>query len=142
MGEADPVAALVAFLLRQNSVIALAGADIFGGELPQDVVQLMPRAAILVKPSGGASMMAGSFADHDTQRVDIITYGPTPFVAHRLMAEVAHALRQLRRQVHANTLIHWCESAGGFMTGREAQTEWPRVWRSFQIFHALTQVEN
>lgn len=141
MADADAIGALVELLADFSGTAALADIHIYGGELPADLAGLMPRGALLIKPSGGVSMMTGSFVEHDTQRVDITAYGRTLAEAAELMRAVTYALRNVRREIWAGTLIHWVESAGGFLSGREAQTEWPRVWRSFQIFHALESVD-
>jgi hypothetical protein len=50
---ADPIAGLVALLLADAGVAALAGVRVFGGELPKAEAQFMPRAALVVAPSGG-----------------------------------------------------------------------------------------
>ncbi|MDZ4306983.1 hypothetical protein, partial [Allopontixanthobacter sp.] len=67
-------------------------------------------------------------------------FGETPHEAARVMAAAALAMRRLRRSVHAGVLLHWAESAGGASAGREPQTEWPRQFQSFQVFHALETV--
>lgn len=137
---ADPIAALVAILLADAGVAALAGARVFGGELPETETKFMPRAALVVSPSGGVSLTAGSYAEHDTGRTDLFAYGATQQEANALLATAALALRRVMRQVAAGALIHWVQPAGGGASGRDAQLIWPRAFQSFQFFYALGAV--
>ena len=137
---ADIVAALVALLAAEASVTDLAGTRIFGGELPTDQAEFMPRDALVIAPSGGTSLTEGSFLEADTQRFDLFSYGPTPGSAAALSRIAATALRRARRSVHAGVLIHWVRHAGGFSIGRDPLTAWPRAIQSFQVFHSLEEV--
>ncbi|MDR6708170.1 hypothetical protein J2X73_002541 [Novosphingobium sp. 1748] len=136
----DPVAALVAALKADAGIAEQLGESVFGGELPMGEAASMPRKALVLKPSGGPSLTNGSNAAHDTQRIDVFAYGATPAEAAALMADVSLCLLWLQRAVWAQTLIHWVNSAGGYMSGREPDTDWPRVFKSFQVFHALQSV--
>jgi len=140
MAAADLEAGVMAYLATGADVVALAGTRFFGGELPDDETDFMPRKAVLVQSSGGISLASGSTVETDTRRVDITTYGETPREAGQLMSEVALHLKRLRRSIHGGVLLHWANSAGGSATGREPQTEWPRAIQSFQILHALEAV--
>lgn len=137
---ADPVGAVVAMLLADADVAALVATRGFGGELPAAETDDMPRAAFVVKASGGVAMNGQGFAEYDTQRVDLHAFGRTPAEAAGLADLCALKLRRARRQVAAGTLVHWVQSAGGFSSGREPVTDWPRAWRSFQVCCALVKV--
>jgi hypothetical protein len=137
---ANPVSAVVAILLADSAIAALVGARAFGGELPASETALMPRRALVVKASGGVSLTSGSYAEHDTIRVDVFAFGAMPREAGDLAALVSLVLRRVERQVAAATLVHWVKSAGGFSSGREPGTEWPRAMQSFQVFHALEAI--
>lgn len=137
---ADVVGALVEILKADGNVAARAGDRVFGGEVPQREARHMPRQALLVKPSGGVSLTGGSYAEHDTQRIDLFGYGATPMEAAELVGIAALVMRRVNRAVAADTLIHWCQPAGGFSSGREPNTDWPRVFMSFQVFAALESV--
>lgn len=137
---ADPVAGLVALLKGAPSFSALADDRAFGGELPADEAASMPRRALVVKPSGGVSLTGASYVEADTQRIDLFAFGATPQEAAELMSVAALILRRIDRVVAAQTLIHWCQPAGGYSSGREPDTNWPRVFQSFQVFHALESV--
>lgn len=138
---ADPEGGLVAYLKSIPSVALLTSSRIFGGELPASETASMPRAAIVVKASGGISLTSESTNEHDTQRVDVFAFGPTPREAARVMRGAALALRRLERSVHAGCLIHWANSASGSLSGREPVTEWPRHFQSFQVMHGLVAIE-
>lgn len=137
---ADPVAATVELLKGAPSFAAIAADRAFGGELPADQAAHMPRSALVVKPSGGVSMTGATNVLHDTNRLDLFAFGATPQAAAELMAVVDLILRKAERVVKAATLIHWYQPAGGFSSGREPDTDWPRVFKSFQVFHALESV--
>lgn len=134
--SADVIAALVAFLKADSGVAALAGARVFGLELPASEAVSMPRKAVVLQTSGGVRLTAGSYARHDTQRVDAFAYGETPFEAEALRRAVFDALKPLRREVSAGVLIHWVEPAGGWSTLRDPDAAWPAAFQSFQVFFA------
>ncbi len=133
----DIVAALVTVLKADGGVSALVGARVFGLELPGAEAANMPRKAVVLAPSGGASLAAGSYSEHDTQRIDAFAYGETLFEAHRVRTAVSDAFRALRRGKTGTTLIHWVEPAGGWASQRESKLEWPRAFQSFQVLYAL-----
>lgn len=137
---ADPIRALVEWLETDGDIAAASASRIFGGELPADEAASMPRAAIVVSASGGASLTAGTYARHDTQRVDVLAYGETPLEANALARMCRLRITGLRRKVIAGCLIHWADVAGGLSAGRDRDTVWPYAFHSFQIFHALEAV--
>lgn len=137
---ADPIAALVELLKADVAVAAVTGGRVTGGEVPAKEAKNMPRAALVVAASGGVSLTAGSFVEHDTSRVDLFGYGATPEEANRVLATAALALRRVKRALAAGVLVHWVSPAGGATGGRDATLAWPRAFQSFQVFHALQEV--
>ena len=137
---ADIIAGLRAALLADEMTAAACGGRVFGGAVPAGEARSMPRSALLVRPSGGASLTAGSDIEHDTQRVDLFAYGANGEHAASLIAIARAALTRLRREVHAGVLIHWVQSGGGFTVGLEPGVDWPRAMQSFQVFHTLDEV--
>ena len=131
----DITAALVTFLKADAGVLALVGTRVFGVELPGAEASEMPRKTVVLSPSGGVSLAAGSYIPHDTQRVDAFSYGETLIEADKVRRAVFDAFRVRRRGVTGNTLIHWIESAGGWVSQRDLK--WPRAFQSFQVYHAL-----
>ncbi|RVQ76116.1 DUF3168 domain-containing protein [Sinorhizobium medicae] len=140
MAEADILTAIAEILTADGNVAGLAGARVFAGELPANEAGHMPRNAVVILPSGGVSLAAGSFLDHDTQRIDLFSYGATPFEAEALRRLCRRALVRVRRRIVRNCLIHWIEPAGGFTAGRDPDADWPRAFQSYQVFHALQEV--
>jgi hypothetical protein len=136
----DPIGALVSLLLADSDVAAIVGARGFGGELPPAETASMPRAAFVIKASGGTPLTSGSSAEVDAQRVDVYAYAATALLAGKLADLIGLKLRRIERKVVSGTLIYWVKSAGGYSSGREPDTDWPRAWRSFQVFFALVQV--
>lgn len=137
---ADPIGALVSLLLADSDVAAMVGARGFGGELPAAETASMPRSAFRITASGGTPLTSGSFAEAEAQRVDVYAYGATPALAAKLADLIGLKLRRTERKVSAGTLIHWVKSAGGYSSGRDPDTDWPRAWRSFQVFFALVKI--
>lgn len=139
--NADIIAALCDVLNQDTEFLALVGgARAFGSELPKSETSLMPRKAVRLEPSGGASLTANSYVLHDTQRVDAFCYGETPYQAGQVRLTVASTFKALRRQVAASTLIHWIAPAGGFADLRDRQARWPIAFQSFQVFFAETTI--
>lgn len=141
----DPVAAVRAILATDPVIAGMCangsgGADLFGGELPAQAVARLPKAMVLVQASGGTSLTGESFAEHDTQRIDVTCWGRTAREAEVLRKNANLTLRRVRRQTVANTLLHWIASAGGMLPGRERDGGWPFAMQSFQVFHALEEV--
>lgn len=140
MIPADLIAALIAVLKADPQVAALAATRVFGVELPGSEAAAMPRKCLVLQPSGGATLVEGSYVEHTAQRLDLFAYGETPYQASRLSRAAAIALKQVRRRVAAQTLIHWVDPAGGYLTGRDPDADWPVVFQSFQAFYAETEI--
>jgi hypothetical protein len=137
---ADPITALAEWLKTDSDIAADVGTRVFGGELPSDEAAYMPRRAIVLRPSGGSSLTAGSYAVHDTQRVDLLAYGATPQDADALARKCRLLVCDLRREVINGCLIHWIDVAGSLSAQRDRDTVWPFALQSFQIFHALEEI--
>lgn len=138
--EADPIGAMVAALLAHGPTQALAGADIFGCELPAEAAARMPAPMIVIAPSGGVSLTGSSKIEADTMRFDLLAYAGTPRDADQLRATAARRLWSIEREILAGTLIHWVNRAGGFAQARDREGQWPQSFQSFQIFYSLKEV--
>lgn len=143
-GEADIIGALVTLLKADAGVTAAAGEHVYGVELPANATKDMPLDAILIQPSGGVSLTAGSDAAVESQRFDLFGYGATPFAADRMRRLGAAAVRSARRVTidvgGHRVLIHWVNKAGGFFAARERDGLWPQSFQSFQVFFATQEV--
>lgn len=133
----DPLAAVIRFLKADADTAEMVGAHIFGGELPDAEIAGMPRACILIAPSGGPVMpISDSYIEVSDMRLDLFAYGPTPNSAFRVYRCLAGALKQMQRNVQGKTLLHWARNAGGPNRTREANTEWPLVLSTWQVMWA------
>lgn len=140
MTDADLIGSLVAWMLADADSVALVDQDIFGGELSGDILDRGPKRALVLAPSGGVSLTAGSDAEIDTPRIDLTAYGATAAEADEVMRTAAPRIRSLKRTVVSGTLIHWAKPAGGSGPARDGDTQWPQAFRSFQIFYSLRSV--
>lgn len=136
---ADIITAIVELLKADAGVAALCGERVFGGELPPDEPQSMPRHAIVVQPSGGVAFHPAGRVKAEAQRLDIIAYGPTIFDAVTLRQAVAPVLTMTVRLMVADVLIHWSQSAGGFLIGRDRDGQWPYAFQSFQTLYSTEE---
>jgi hypothetical protein len=129
----DPVTALRDYLLQAPDVQVLTGGRVFGGELPRDEVEEMPRKCILIEPSGSLGAFGRGYQEYGDQRFDVVCYAETPFEAHKLWRVVHPLLKQLTRAVRADCLLHWAAPAGGPMPLRDPDTDWPATWSAWQV---------
>lgn len=136
--SADVIDGLVTFLKADAPLAVLVGTRVFGLELPPDEAKSMPRTAVVVQPSGGPTLVEGSYLEHTAQRFDVFSHGETPFESERVRRAVFDALKALQRVISAGVLIHWCDPAGGFANLRDPDTKWPINFQSFQAFYAET----
>ena len=136
----DIVNAIVDLLKADAGIAALAGEHVYGGELPPELPALMPRSAIVVQPSGGVPFAPASTADVETQRLDLVCYGATPYEAFVNCRLGGRVLRGTKRRVVSGTLIHWVQWAGGYLTGRDRDSGWPYAFQSFQALFASDEV--
>lgn len=129
---ADPLAALVAYLRADALVAALAGARVYGGELPGSETVDMPQAAVVLTPAGG---YADRFAymELGEPRIDVRCYDSTPYLAHRLYRTVHGALKHMTRNVQGSTMLH-CATLESSVEGlRDPDTEWPLAFSSWIV---------
>lgn len=127
----DVIPAVIAYLKADSGVAALAGARVFGAEVPAREAQSMPRQALVVRYAGG--MGVRDDVPIQTPRLDVWAYGATPGEASALYLAAHGALRTLARAVHAGALLHSAIQGGGPISGRDPDTHWPFVWGSWVI---------
>ena len=132
----DIILGLIVFLQADIPLATLVGTRVFGHELPRAEAENMPRKAVVLQPSGGAILMAGSYVQHTSQRFDVFSYGETVFESERVRRAVFDALKPLQRVVSSGVLIHWVDPAGGFANLRDPDARWPINFQSFQAFYA------
>lgn len=137
---ADIITAIVDLLKADAGVAGLVGARVFGGELPPDEAESMPRHAIVVQPSGGVPFHPAGTVKAEAQRFDIIAYGPTPRDAAALLDQVRMVLVMVVRPIVSGVLIHWVHSAGGYLAARDRDGQWPFAFRSYQTLFSTETI--
>lgn len=138
---ADIVTAIVDLLKADAEVSALADDRIYGDELPQAAVAMMPANALVIRASGGASFQPGGEVGAEAQRIDLVAFGATPFEADVLRRHAGITLRAARRRIVGTVLIHWINPAGGYLTARDPDTAAPYAFQSFQSLFATDEVD-
>ena len=129
----DITLAMIDFLKADSPLAALVGTRVFGGELYESEAPFMPRKAVVLRGSGGASLLSQNYVPVTDQRFDIFSYGETPFEVSKVRRAVFTALKELRRAlIGGDVLIHWIEPAGGFVNLRDPDAGWPVNFQSFQ----------
>lgn len=129
----DPVEALLEVLKADETILSLVGARVFGGELPAEEVDRMPRRCIVLAPAGSLGAFGRGFQRYGDQRFDVFCYGSAPREAHRVWIAVYQAFKHLRPTVKASCRIYWANAAGGPIPLRDPETEWPFTAGSFQV---------
>lgn len=127
----DPIAAVVAVLNADADVAALVAGRVFGGELPREQVESMPRAAVVVSPAGGPG--GRGYQDFAKVRVDVDCYGATPRDAWLLHLAVRTALKHLRRTVAKGVLLHSADVSADGASGRDPETDWAVTVSSYLV---------
>lgn len=128
----DLMAALVTFIKADVTVNTLVAGRVYGGELPREQAELMPRKAIHVQRSGGVGGDS-SYLDIASPRFDFFCYGETPFEAERVWRNLYAALKRMRRNVTSGVLLHHASPAGGSLPLRDPDGGWPINWQPFTV---------
>lgn len=136
MAEPSVITALVSFLKANSEVNTISSGRIFGGELPEGEAINQPRAAIVLRASGGGAMLGRSYIELSDPRVDILCYGSTPYQADAVHRAMDPALKQMRRNVQGNCLLHWANRTTSPMNLRDPDAEWPMVLSVWQVLYS------
>ena len=133
----DPVAALVRFLKTDTDTTGMTSTRIYGGEVPIDENDNMPRPTIVIRPAGGGLLpISSSYVGVYDIRVDVYCYGTTPNQGFRLYRCVAGALKQMKRNQQGKTLLYWARTSSGAVPMVDKPTEWPFTYSSWQVLFA------
>lgn len=128
----DVIAALRTVLLANPAVTALVVDRVGGDDVPAGQVKNMPQSCVLLNPSGGPGGDEG-YNEFGWQRVDVFCHGATLTESWQVYLAVYTALKQMRRQVAANVLLHSAEPVSKGARGTDPVTEWPTTLSSWQI---------
>lgn len=129
----SPIAALIEYLNADVTIAEEVGDRVFGGEIPSDRDEDMPEPTIVVKRAGGLDIIGQGYQDYGDIRVDVLCYAATPFAAEELALAVQPALKQMRRTVYDDCVLHWARKSGGTLPLRDPDTDWPLVVSSWQV---------
>jgi hypothetical protein len=135
----DPIDALVDYLRGCPDIRGLAIQRVYAREQPAVEAANMPRALIVLTPTGGAS--GNDTVSLQAPRVDVTCYGATPKAAYALYLAAWEALRDLSRKTCANTLLNSAVQGGGPLQGRDPDTHWPSCWSSWIVSASSVYIE-
>ena len=128
----DYINALCDVLKADAAVTALVGTRVYGGELPNADNVSMPRACITLTPAGGIADRFG-FVDLTEPRIDVRCFGATPNQSHAVYRAVHGVLKNMRRNVQGDTMLHSARIEASSQTLRDPDTEWPMTLSSWQV---------
>lgn len=129
----DPISTLTSLLGT-----ALAPVPVYGHELPDTAVDGMPTQALVVGASGGPG--EGGYLPLSRQRVDLRSYGATHGAAMDVAVAAHLLLKNLRRTVVEDALVHSADPTTGYVTLREPNGRWPLVLRSYMVLYDEREV--
>jgi len=133
----DLVGSLINILGSDSSVAALVGTQpndrIYGLELDVDESANMPRKSIVLNLAGGEGRH--DYSDYSVKRIDVFSYGETPFEANKLYRTVFSVMKHVKRENSSSVLVHRCslESGGVFM--RDPDTDWSLILSTWSVMY-------
>lgn len=136
MSALDPIAALRTTLLADHDVATITNERIFGGELPDSESKSQPRAAVVLKPAGGAGNPGGGYQQYGKTRVDVICFGETLNESWAVYLATYAALKGIRRVVSDGVLLHSADVSSKGVTARDAVKQWPITYSSWLVLAA------
>lgn len=106
--------------------------NVFCQAMPEDMASAKAQAAIVVRNSPGTQPMGG-YSELVEPSYDIYCTGETHEQAWAVHQRMQHTLRQARRQVFDQCLLHSYDQISAPRSGNDPQTQWPYVmttWKS------------
>ena len=120
----DMLPALEAFLSAN-------GIDrVFGEEVPSKEAKNMPRACTLVKTAGG---VAQDFVTIGRTRIDVRTFGETPYQARTEYLKVYDLLKSAKAQAMDDVWFLSAVMESGPLSMRDPDTQWPYVMSIWNV---------
>lgn len=131
----DTLGALIGYLRGLTTVSALAGARIYGAELPATEAAHMPRACVVLRHAGqGFGSWGMRRTGVGSQRFDVRCYGATPREAMLLSGVVTAAMKGLVRHADGATVLFDAAHTGGPFSLLEPDgLEWPFALTSYNV---------
>jgi hypothetical protein len=134
----DPVAAIRALLLADADTHALVGDQGVVDEIDEAIAPSMPKAIIVLKPSGGPGSPGGGYQQYGASRIDLICYGATLYESYHVYLAVYGMLKHLHRVVSQGVLIHSATPQSKGSTARDPLNQWPVTYSSWVVLAAET----
>lgn len=132
----DPATAIVAYLKQDADVTALVSTRVFGAELPDTQTPSMPQGCVVVRLAGSPDQMGQAYQEYGDVRIEVRSYGATPYTATQVARAVHGRLKQMRRNMQGTTILHWARGSGGMQQLRDPDTEWPFTLSTYQVLAA------
>lgn len=134
----DLLSALLAILKRDDDLIALIGTRAYGEELPEFEASAQPRAMLFVRRQPGPTAIGG-YVDLERPGFELACFGETPAQAAEVHREASRVLKNIRREVSEEVLVHSAQLVGSPQALREGQSQWPYVVSSWEVLASETQ---
>jgi hypothetical protein len=112
---------------------------VFGQELPESMVTIMPRHAVVIRRVPGVGGAKGTVRLEEGV-LAAACYGETFKDAEELRGAVRDCLRAMTRRVVSETLLHSFEPATAPTPQREPDTKWPVIVEDFTFLASEVQV--
>ncbi len=130
----DDIAAMRSLLMLDSDLTALVGERVYAYELPtkMQMAEALSQNAVLVQDTTGAPGIQG-FVRLREPYYNVFCLGETPELAKHIYLRVHQVLKQARRQVIDECLIHSYDEVNPPRSQRDPATKWPyilSVWKS------------
>ena len=135
MSQPDPLNAVYKMLRADTALTARVATRVFNKELPASEGTSMPRACVVISPSGGGAL-GRAYQQFGDVRVDVFCYGATLNEAWLVYLDVKAVMKNVRADVWATVLIHWARESSGGALARDPSTQWPVCLSSYQVLVA------
>lgn len=135
MSQPDPLNAVYAMLKADAAVTARVAARVFNKELPAGEDASMPRACVVISPSGGGAL-GGGYQQYGDVRVDAWCYGATLNEAWLVYLDVKAVMKAVKRTRWATVLVHWAKESSAGTLARDPVSQWPLCLSSYQVLVA------
>lgn len=134
----NALAALVAYIGTDFDLILLVGNRIYAGELPHDETPDMPRACIVINHAGGPG--SRDYLKIGEMRIDVKCYGETLIQASEVYNVLSDFLKNIRRIVQDDILLHRLNESGGPTLTRDPAIFWPYVISTWMLLASEYQI--
>lgn len=128
----DPVAAVRTILLADSAIAALVGTRV-SGEIEDDEAKNMPRANIVLSPSGGPGNPGGGYQQYGKTRLDVICYGANLYESWLVYLAAYGVLKAIQRAKAAGVLVHTAEVSSKGSAARDPVKQWPVTYSSWLV---------